>query len=777
MLNPPRLGSPFRRIRRSVLTASILPAALVTQAWAVDWNGPVTLDIDPTVAVGLVEGHVDGSAFDLTSPNLGNGPDRNGVGAGISLGIFMGQETANFAQGTTADFDNFWNDNRTWIYTGEINSGPSGLLSFAESVDDSTRIVIDGAVVLQDQVWNVPTASGVLQYTPNTYHTIEVRMGNGVGLAGPVSVNNFVANTPTDPPTGDGYGFGFSQTGATGTDGANYIKPIDPGDGTLFRHETAPAAAAGQDINVLGSSTVTLNKLTSDHITENSITFAPTTTPLTLTVNGSTPGGTLRSLSTVLSTSSSKTININGDADFAPGALSTGPVGTPLTGVVLQKTGGTGKLILDTPDAANALAGTTLRVIDGTMSIVGGGGTSSPISSLTTAIEIGGPTTGLSPVLRIGGGIVGTNFANKIYAAQDGTLEHVSPGTDTISGTTFSIEGGTTAAGQKTLTVNVSNGGLIVTGAISDNLATSAIGGTLRKLGNNTTLKLTGTTNVRAINAAEGRLEVSGQLRGLSLAPGISIGANATLALLNTDTTNFNRLPTTVTVSTGTLEGVSSPDGTKQSFRSGAAGDPTILNLSGGKLALGSTIETNFTVAPNGLIANLHNTDAGAQAVFGSYPTYLTFFAGKGPGLVTNTAANGYADLAFGLPLGGDPQMFAPIAPSYTQTNNILSRMHGKIFIPAKGTYTFGLGSDDGSMLFFDGATLISNNLYQAHTRREATLVLDRGYHDIDIGFYEGGGLNSLVVDWSGPGISGTQPIPNTALLPVPDKAAFNNPL
>ena len=135
---------------------------------------------------------------------------------------------------------------------GEINSGPTGLLSFAESIDDSTQIKIDDVVVLQDQVWNVPTASGVLQFTPNTYHSIEIRMGNGVGEAGPVSVNNFVANTPTDPPTANGYGFGFSQTGATGTNGANYIKPIDTGNGSLFRHETAPATAAGQDINVLG---------------------------------------------------------------------------------------------------------------------------------------------------------------------------------------------------------------------------------------------------------------------------------------------------------------------------------------------------------------------------------------------------------------------------------------------------------------------------------------------------------------------------------------------
>jgi hypothetical protein len=109
---------------------------------------------------------------------------------------------------------------------------------------------------------------------------------------------------------------------------------------------------------------------------------------------------------------------------------------------------------------------------------------------------------------------VGTTFANRIYAKQDSTLEHVSPGTDTISGTTFSIEGGLNASSQKTLTVNVSNGGLIVTGAISDDSSTASSGGTLRKLGNNTTLQLKGSTFLRWINAAEGRLEYPGSSGG-----------------------------------------------------------------------------------------------------------------------------------------------------------------------------------------------------------------------------------------------------------------------
>jgi hypothetical protein len=560
-----------------------------------------------------------------------------------------------------------------------------------------------------------------------------------------------------------------------GTDGANYIKPVDAGDGSLFRHEVAPAAAANQVVNVLGSTVVTLNKITSDHITENSINFVQAGNAVTLTANGSTPGGTLRSLSTVLANHSGTSlaapniITVNGNADFAPGALSTGPTaGTAtLTNIVLQKNGGAGKLVLDNP--TNTLAGTTLRVIDGTMAIVGGGGTSNPVSSLTTPIEIGGTTTGLSPVLRIGGGIVGTNFANRIYARQDGMLEHVSPGTDTISGTTFSIEGGTSEATQKTLTFNVSNGGLIVTGAISDDLSTTAIGGTLRKLGNSGTLQLKGTTNLRAINAAEGRLEVSGQLRGLTLVSGISIGATGTLALLNTDPVNYNRLPATVTVTSGTLEGVPG------AFTSGAAGTPTILNLAGGAL----TLAPGAGGGSAGLIANLYEGDiAGANLAFNTYANYLAYFTGRGAGTVANTGANGFPDLAFGLPIGSDSAMFAPIAPSFTATNDIVSRMHGKILITTPGTYTFGAGSDFGSMVYLDQATVVANNFFQGHTRRSGTVELSAGLHDIDIGYYTGGGTNSLVIDWAGPGVIGTQTVPNSVLVPFPSEVtAYNNPV
>ena len=343
----------------------------------------------------------------------------------------------------------------------------------------------------------------------------------------------------------------------------------------------------------------------------------------------------------------------------------------------------------------------------------------------------------------------------------NGTIEHISAATDIIGGSTLSIESG------KTVTFNVSGGGLVVNGAISSPLSTAATGGTVKKTGLGT-LQLNGTTFIQAIKAEEGRLEVKGPLRGLTLNPAIAIGANATLALLNTNAINFNRLPTTVTVTSGTLEGVPGAFTT-------STGAPSTLNLAGGALTLGP----GAGVASTGLIANLYlGNDAGANAAFNTYANYLGYFTGRGPGTVTNTGANGVPDLAFGLPIGSDLPMFAPIAPSFTATNDMVSRMHGKILISTPGIYTFGAGSDKGSMVYIDQATVVANNFYQAHTRRSGTVQLSAGLHDIDIGYYAGGGLNSLVVDWAGPGITGTQTIPNSVLVPFPSEVnAFNNPV
>lgn len=124
-----------------------------------------------------------------------------------------------------------WAGNTTWVYTGQFYDA-DGVFSFAERIDDKTLVVIDGNTVLNDSVWNVATTTGVLNMGmgPNGdgWHDIEIRFSNGGGGAGAVNGNGWTTTK----------GFGLNVDGSNSTDGSNYIAPVDPGDGTLFRTTT-----------------------------------------------------------------------------------------------------------------------------------------------------------------------------------------------------------------------------------------------------------------------------------------------------------------------------------------------------------------------------------------------------------------------------------------------------------------------------------------------------------------------------------------------------------
>ncbi len=519
-------------------------------------------------------------------------------------------------------------------------------------------------------------------------------------------------------------------------------------------------SAVPDDIIVQSTSTVTLSDGGSPSITETSITFQPLVGNLeTLTVDGL--GLTLRSLYTALATANSKTITINGTADFAPGSLNTTTSGGPaLTGVFLVKNGGTGTLIIDDFTSVNNLAGTTLRTLDGRISVFGGGGTANPLSTLTPAIELGASTpaqTTQAPILRfVGDSATNTTFANNFKAFYTSTIEHFGTTNDTIS----SASGTNGIASGKTLTVNVAEGGLNIAGVVASTSSGSVKGGILKKTGVDTTLTLSGGAFISSLNVAEGRVDVPLRFR----ADTVTFGAGSTLTLRNTNTVSgtTNILPATIAITPGgTLEGLPGNFST--------ATGQSVLNLTGGTLNLG------LGGASPGLSAHLYTgDDGGANAAFNTFANFSAYFAGRGTGLLTSTGANGFTELSF-APGGGDTAMFAPIAPAFTATNNIVSRFNGKIVVNGAGLYTFATASDDGSMLYIDGKTVVANNFYQGTTRRTGTVSLSPGLHDIEIGFYEGGGLNSLTVDYSGPDTGDVQTnVPNSVLIPV-DSASFLN--
>ena len=88
-----------------------------------------------------------------------------------------------------------WGSNQTWVYTGQFFDA-DGFFAFAENIDDSVQIFIDGVLRLTNAGFNVPTTTGSTTSNPaggtqdfgmgplgDGWHNIEIRMQNGGGAA------------------------------------------------------------------------------------------------------------------------------------------------------------------------------------------------------------------------------------------------------------------------------------------------------------------------------------------------------------------------------------------------------------------------------------------------------------------------------------------------------------------------------------------------------------------------------------------------------------------
>ena len=180
---------------------------------------------------GLLQGRIDGNPFDTVTPNS--------QGSG-SAGFTQGEDSTLIGAGGS------WSSNQTWVYTGQFYTA-DGTVAFAKNIDDSTLVTIDGQVYLDNTTYNQPATTGRLYLTPG-WHDIEVRFGNGGGLAGPVSGNGWIAggsgvgygfgmatdasSTWSNIPLSIGIGNGITSIPAQGTD---YFDPIDTGNATLLR--------------------------------------------------------------------------------------------------------------------------------------------------------------------------------------------------------------------------------------------------------------------------------------------------------------------------------------------------------------------------------------------------------------------------------------------------------------------------------------------------------------------------------------------------------------
>ena len=168
-----------------------------------------------------------------------------------------------------------WGDCRTWVYTGQFYDA-DGVFSFGESIDDVAWMKIDGTVCLNNDDWDIPTTTGILDLGMGAggdgWHDVEIRFYNGYGGKGAVAREGWTTTK----------GFGLNADGTTSINGGDYLDSvIDPGDGSLWRFGVA---VSPNDLIKTGTGILTLSGA-------NTYVGATTVEQGTLLVNGSHTGG------------------------------------------------------------------------------------------------------------------------------------------------------------------------------------------------------------------------------------------------------------------------------------------------------------------------------------------------------------------------------------------------------------------------------------------------------------------------------------------------------
>jgi autotransporter-associated beta strand protein len=163
--------------------------------------------------------------------------------------------------------------------------------------------------------------------------------------------------------------------------------------------------------------------------------------------------------------------------------------------------------------------------------------------------------------------------------------------------------------------------------------------------------------------------------------------------------------------------------------------------------------------ASNGLTGQFYSASPDS-ANFVSVSALDTHLAGLSAAAVANSSLVG-PEFDYGNNGAGPNKFPAPF--NTVGAENFEARWTGKFNAPTAGTYTFGTASDDGSVLFIDGALVVDNNFFQGETRRTGTVALQPGSHDIVVAYYQAGGGLSFRADVTVPG-GMTQNIPNSML-------------
>jgi len=375
--------------------------------------------------------------------------------------------------------------------------------------------------------------------------------------------------------------------------------------------------------------------------------------------------------------------------------------------------------------------GSTKDTVAANLNLAGGASASDTITiaNATGNLVFTGALTGSAPLVKSGPGQLTLQGNNTGYTQPI-----------TLNAGTLSFNG----AQAGVITVNSANAVLDYSGSGASGGSISAGQSLLLSAVNPATqVTLTGTNNINGGLTFSGSGHVT--LNGVTTIAGPLTVNGGKLTLANTG----NVLQSGPVVNTG---------GTFE-YTAGALGFANADNvtLNGGTLALrfgGAGLTGNYyNNAPN----NVANSDPDYVSI-SALNSHLSLLS---PAVTAPTSTGGQLNLDFSNANFGNASGFAN--QGFNVNANLEAQFVGYIYVPTTGLYNFSTTSDDGSILGIDGTLVANNNFFQGAINRGGSILLTAGAHQIEIGYYQGGGGMGLQAFYSGPGIP-NQIIPNSIL-------------
>lgn len=343
----------------------------------------------------------------------------------------------------------------------------------------------------------------------------------------------------------------------------------------------------------------------------------------------------------------------------------------------------------------------------------------------TVVYDLANHTPAVAGVWRLGGGGGTLSLTGVAISGTDSVTigNGVNPGVVVFnSANTYS--GGTTINSNNTLqagavntlspnsTLTVNYGAILNTAGNDQSIGSLAGGGILNNSATNPVTVTLGNNNTSTT--------FSGMVYGVNSLTKIG---NGNFTLLTTNTFNG---PTVVSAGTLTV------------LNGGLNGSVVISN--------GATLVASGASGSTGLLGEYFNNTAN-QANLISLFTFNQSLSGLTPNLVAATFTNG---LNGNLDFNNNGNAFPPGYNSGTPV--FQARMTGHFFAPTNGVYVFGTASDDGSMVYIDGAAVVTNNIAQAVTARYGSIYLSNGLHNITYAYNNTGGAYGFYTEIALPG-------------------------